>query len=109
VGGGPAYSEASPAPPSSLPDAPRQYFSSDPSERVVTVRPYQRAGAQRVRCLNVSTGDLPGTDDDRTVDLAEDDGHLMPDQTTDDTDLGWGERGESNDDRLLDERPPHWD
>jgi hypothetical protein len=37
----------------------------------------------------------------------------LPDQTTDDTDRGWGEQGEDADDadddeRLLREKPPHW-
>jgi hypothetical protein len=49
----------------------------------------------------------PRTDGDRTVDLVDDD--LLPEQTIDDTDAGWGEQSDSNDDRLLDERPPHWD
>ena len=47
-------------------------------------------------------------DDDRVVSLDEEI-LVLPDQTTDDTDLGWGERVTSNDDRLLEERPPHWD
>jgi hypothetical protein len=34
---------------------------------------------------------------------------LLPEQSRDDTDLGWGERSSSNDDRLLQDRPPHWD
>ncbi|MGI8681263.1 MAG: hypothetical protein ACR2JO_03825 [Mycobacteriales bacterium] len=35
----------------------------------------------------------------------------LPDQTCDDTDAGWGElpRGQDDDARLLDERPPHHD
>ncbi len=36
----------------------------------------------------------------------------LPSQTTDDTDVGWGEDGgDDNDDvrRLLDERPPHYE
>ena len=35
---------------------------------------------------------------------------LLPEQTTDDTDAGWGERPANPDDdlqRLRDERPPH--
>jgi hypothetical protein len=52
---------------------------------------------------------LPPSDDDRVVDLGEDDAPLLPDQTRDDTDLGWGESAYGNDDRLLIERPPHWD
>lgn len=46
-------------------------------------------------------------DDDRVVDLSDD--LVLPEQTTDDTDQGWGERAGGNDDRLLAERPPHWD
>lgn len=60
----------------------------------------------------VSTED-PGTrgargDDDRAVDLSED-FKVLPEQTSDDTDSGWGERSGGNDDWLLAERPPHWD
>ncbi|MEO3778545.1 hypothetical protein ABGB16_17170 [Micromonospora sp. B11E3] len=54
----------------------------------------------------------PGTqargDDDRAVDLSED-FVVLPEQTSDDTDRGWGEVSGSNDDWLLAERPPHWD
>jgi hypothetical protein len=49
------------------------------------------------------------TDDDRLVDLTDDDFRVLPDQSVDDTDRGWGELPASNDDRLLAERPPHWD
>ena len=31
----------------------------------------------------------------------------MPDQTADDTDAGWGERPADEDERLLDDVPPH--
>ncbi|HEX6686146.1 MAG TPA: hypothetical protein VF062_25460 [Candidatus Limnocylindrales bacterium] len=47
-------------------------------------------------------------DDDRVVSFDEDI-LVLPDQTTDDTDLGWAELSASNDERLLEERPPHWD
>lgn len=35
---------------------------------------------------------------------------VLPDQTSDDTDRGWGERPDDTDDdeRLLREKPPHW-
>ncbi|MCL7457496.1 hypothetical protein AB0J85_03385 [Micromonospora echinofusca] len=61
----------------------------------------------------VSITEDPGTpavrgDDDRTVDLS-DDFVVLPEQTADDTDRGWGERSGGNDDWLLAERPPHWD
>jgi hypothetical protein len=47
------------------------------------------------------------SDDDRVVEL--DDEPLLPEQTRDDTDAGWGEYGRWDDDRLREERPPHWD
>ena len=48
-------------------------------------------------------------DPDRVVDLDEDGLPVLPDQTRDDTDRGWGEWTYSNDDRLREDRPPHWD
>ena len=39
------------------------------------------------------------------------DDELLPDQTIDDTDRGWGERpddAEDDDERLTREKPPHW-
>jgi hypothetical protein len=47
-------------------------------------------------------------DDRREVALNEE-LDILPDQTLDDTDAGWGEPLRGNDDRLLAERPPHWD
>jgi hypothetical protein len=47
-------------------------------------------------------------DDERIVDLSEDD-PILPEVTTDDTDAGWGERSADNDARLLEDRPPHWE
>jgi hypothetical protein len=55
------------------------------------------------------TAEPQGSDADRRVDLGDDDQPPLPEQTADDTDRGWGERPESNDDRLLADRPPHWD
>jgi hypothetical protein len=38
-----------------------------------------------------------------------DDAPLIPDRSADDSDTGWGDdRGDSNDDRLLRDVPPHW-
>jgi hypothetical protein len=40
-----------------------------------------------------------------------DDGSVLPEQTSDDTDRGWGDDhddGESDDERLIREKPPHW-
>jgi hypothetical protein len=35
---------------------------------------------------------------------------LLPTQSREDTDVGWGEyRERDDDDRLLSDRPPHWD
>ena len=48
-------------------------------------------------------------DAERTVDLDPEEAPLLPEQTRDDTERGWGERDDSNDDRLLEDRPPHWD
>lgn len=53
-----------------------------------------------------------GRDDDREVRF-DDDIDILPDQTRDDTDAGWGESStgshpSSDDIRLLEERPPHW-
>jgi hypothetical protein len=37
-----------------------------------------------------------------------DDEPALPDVTSDEQDVGWGdERGDDNEQRLLDERPPH--
>ncbi len=48
-------------------------------------------------------------DDLRPVDLSDDGPPILPDQTSDDTDLGWGGWREPDDDaRLLEDRPPHW-
>ena len=52
--------------------------------------------------------EIPTSDDDRDVDLSGDDEPVLATQTRDDTDRGWGERSDSNDDRLLEDRPPHW-
>ena len=48
-------------------------------------------------------------DEEREVVLVDDAEAVLPEQTRDDLDRGWGESPASNDERLLDERPPHWD
>lgn len=54
----------------------------------------------------------PGTarvsDDDRPVDRSDDGRSVLPEQTVDDTDRGWGEHFGGNDAWLLEQRPPHW-
>jgi hypothetical protein len=52
--------------------------------------------------------EVASADDRREVALTED-LVILPDQTTDDTDSGWGEEPRSNDDYLIAERPPHWE
>lgn len=48
-------------------------------------------------------------DDERPVNLADEDLEILPDQTGDDIDRGWGEwRTADDDSRFLEERPPHW-
>ncbi|WP_199536834.1 hypothetical protein [Spongiactinospora gelatinilytica] len=51
-----------------------------------------------------------GPDDLRPVDLFDEGLPVLDDQTSDDTDIGWGGRLDGEDDtaRLLEERPPHW-
>jgi hypothetical protein len=66
-----------------------------------------------VACAHVPDGTnypwrVDRLDEDREV-VFDDEPPVLPDQTRDDTPEGWGERAESNDDRLLAERPPHWD
>jgi hypothetical protein len=34
---------------------------------------------------------------------------VLPEQSREDTDAGWGEYREQADDRLYRDRPPHWD
>ncbi len=37
-----------------------------------------------------------------------DDAPLIPDRSADDSDTGWGDGSDSNDDRLRRDVPPHW-
>jgi hypothetical protein len=55
--------------------------------------------------------DEPGRDSDgeRTVDFESEEAPLLPEQTSDELLGGWGDSEDSNDDRLLADRPPHWD
>ncbi|BFU42221.1 hypothetical protein EV385_2127 [Krasilnikovia cinnamomea] len=49
------------------------------------------------------------SDGERTVDFESEEAPLLPEQTRDDTERGWGDREDTNDARLLEDRPPHWD
>lgn len=49
------------------------------------------------------------SDDDRVVELGEEDLEVLPDHG-DDADTGWGAyHHDDHADRLWDERPPHWE
>ncbi len=39
---------------------------------------------------------------------ATDDAPVIPERSADDSDLGWGDGPDSNDDRLRRDVPPHW-
>lgn len=51
---------------------------------------------------------MGGPDEERTVDLFEDELEILPDVTSDERDIGWSGAvgGEDEADRY--ERPPHW-
>jgi len=49
-----------------------------------------------------------GPNDDRYVDLFDEELEILPDQTRDDTDAGWGERPSDDNFDRFEERPPHW-
>lgn len=48
------------------------------------------------------------TEDDRVVQLEPEDPPILPDETVDETEEGWNEESDSNDERLREDRPPHW-
>lgn len=59
---------------------------------------------------NIGGVSVQHPDDMRPVDLFDEGLPVLPDQTSDDTDLGWGDwRSDSDVSHLLEERPPHWD
>ena len=70
----------------------------------------RRPRRRRLTLLDVDILDGPERDSDaeREVDFESEEAAVLPDQTRDDTERGWGERSYSNDDRLYDDRPPHW-
>lgn len=79
--------------------------AGDPAHDVTTTARESPPGQ-----LTPASGATGRSDDLREVDFAGflDGLVILPDATVDDTDAGWGERPESNDRRLLEERPPHW-
>ena len=48
------------------------------------------------------------TEDDRVVQLEPEDPPILSDEKLDETDEGWNEESDSNDERLIEDRPPHW-
>lgn len=76
-------------------------------------RPAVLSGSGRAELgLPFVSTEEPGTarvsDDDRPVDRSDDGRSVLPEQTVDDTDRGWGEHFGGNDAWLLEQRPPHW-
>jgi hypothetical protein len=58
--------------------------------------------------VNSASQSLPSSD----MNGPEDDDKVLPEQSGDDTDEGWGDsgaEGEDRDEQLLADRPPHWD
>ncbi|GAA1777196.1 MULTISPECIES: hypothetical protein [Streptomonospora] len=51
---------------------------------------------------------MSAPEDERVVDLGDDDLEILPDTTRDEYGPGWGDERDDNTDRLLEERPPHW-
>lgn len=79
------------------------------SSALLTPRTYRvRSAVPARQALDGYAPAVATGDDDREVVLA-DELVILPDQTVDDTDAGWGERPAPNDGRLLADRPPHWD
>lgn len=65
--------------------------------------------AELVSSQGVPSSSRRYEDGDRVVEIGDEDLVVLPEQTSDDTDRGWGEWSATNDERLLAERPPHWD
>ncbi|GAA3724771.1 hypothetical protein [Salinactinospora qingdaonensis] len=54
---------------------------------------------------------MSAPDDERPVELFDDDIEILPDTAVEERAAGWGDTFADGDDvaRLLEERPPHWD
>jgi hypothetical protein len=48
------------------------------------------------------------TEDDRVVQLEPEDPPILPDDRIEEVDEEWNEESDSNDERLLEDKPPHW-
>jgi hypothetical protein len=79
----------------SWPDRPREMMATVPEEPKQPTGPTGPTGPEQARPPK------PPAPDPRPV---------LPERSTDETDAGWGERPEPDDDeRLRQERPPHYD
>ena len=93
-----------------------QYASSSgtPVEELTftdgTAEGRRRRGRRGLTLVPVDILDDPerDSDGDREVDFESEEAPVLPDPIRDDTERGWGEHDDSNDDRLLEDRPPHW-
>ena len=65
-------------------------------------------GGRTLTAVDILDDRIEPSDDDRPVDFDADEAPLLPEQTRDDLVHGWGDRAGANDDRLLEDRPPHW-
>jgi len=123
VRGGPEYSvpgrgagfAGSGVAPAELGSGRCQYASSGTPVGVVTFTDGTAAGGRLPQrrgptLVGVDILDEPERDNDaeREVDFESEEAPVLPDQTRDDTERGWGEQSYENDYRLLEDRPPHW-
>jgi hypothetical protein len=59
--------------------------------------------------MNVTTPDEPQDPQVTAWSPNRDCESALPAQSLEDTDAGWGEQSEPDDERLYRDRPPHWD
>jgi hypothetical protein len=68
----------------------------------------QRNPAQQEAFTHMPTDTAPEQADSAAL-SHQDDKPVLPAQSSEDTDVGWGDYVQQDDDRLLADRPPHWD
>jgi hypothetical protein len=87
-----------------FPNADRPSADRPSADRPSADRPSaDRPSADRPSADQEQPGDAPAAG--RVVSGAA---PLLPEQSREDTDAGWGEYPERSDDRLYRDRPPHW-
>lgn len=97
---------------------PRELSSTDPSSSPKDAAPAQDdatssggqpSAARSATGASVQEGDAgPAGATGRRRHVVPDDAPVIPDRSADDSDLGWGDGPDSNDDRLRRDVPPHW-